>query len=172
MLNEFLQNFQKLFRRPSVQASRGEVQEPRRRPYEFMQEFSDETSREYIILGLQRTSGVLEKYHFFGHEDKKEAVTRLAVEENGQQLELTFPGAIPESYFPQLLRQRAKLSIKESAFYDPGVGSVGGCEWRCTQDHVLEVLTGELVGQQFKGHKYWLDDYPVVVKNQPEQATA
>lgn len=165
MLNEF---FQKLFRRPPVQASRGEAQEPRRRPHEFMQEVSDETNREYIILGLQRTSGVLEEYHLFSHEDKKETVTRLAVEENGQQRELTFPGAIPESYFPQLLRQRAKLSIKESASYDPGVSS-SVYEWRCTQDHVLEVLTGELAGQQFKGHKYWLDDYPSVVvrvKNQ------
>ncbi|MBI2669735.1 MAG: hypothetical protein HYX20_01115 [Candidatus Yanofskybacteria bacterium] len=171
MLNEF---FQKLFRQPSVQASRGEVQEPRRRPYEFMQTFSDETSQEYTILGLQRTSGILDEYHFFSREDNKEIVTQLAVEENGQQRELTFPGAIPESYFPQLLRQRVKLSIKESASYDRGVGFLSGCEWRCTQDHTLDVLTGELTGQKFKGHKYWLDDYPLVVvrvKNQPKQVT-
>jgi len=172
MLNEF---FQKLFRRPIVQVSHEETQEPRRRPYEFMQEFSDVMIREYTVLGLQRASGVLEKYHIFSHEDKKETVTQLAVEENGQQRKLTFPGAIPESYFPQLLQQRVKLSIKESAFYDPGVGFISGCEWRCTQDNTLEVLTGELASQQFKGHKYWLDDYPLVVmrvKNQLEQATA
>lgn len=172
MLIAFLQ---KLFWQSRLVQSCEKIQKPRRRPYKFMQEFSDKTDREYTILGLQRTSEVLEEYHFFSHEDKKETITRITIEKDDQRRELTFPGAIPESFFPQLLRQRVKLSIKESASYDPGVGFMSGYEWRCSQDHVLEVLTGELTGQQFRGHKYWLDDYPLVVmrvKNQPEQVTA
>ena len=173
-----LRFFQRLFGQSSqskaVQTAVQITHETRKRSYKFMQEFSDETSREYTILGLQRNTGVLEEYHLFNSENKKETVTSLTVEENGEQRELTFPGAIPEAYFPQLLRQKIKLAIKESAFYDPGVGFIGGCEWRCTQDHVLEVLTGDLVGQQFKGHRYWLDDYPLVVirVNHSTQATA
>lgn len=158
-----------LIRAPSKVVS--ERPKPR---YEHLQEFSETTtSPDHTILGLQRTLEALEQYHFFGHEDKKDPVTRLTIEDKDDasgESSFTFPGAIPESMFPQILRQTVKISIKYSAFYDPAVGCGLGCEWRCTSDHVLEVLTGELAGQKFEGRRYWLDEYPAVVMRAEKKA--
>lgn len=151
--------FRKLFRQSMpVLASHEATYEHRQHPYELMQEFSDEMSWEYTILGLQRTSEVRFKVN--------EITTRLTVGENGQQQELTFPGAISESLFPQLLRQKVRLSIKESDFYDPSNSHpmFGGYEWHCDQHQILDILTGDLIGQQFKGRRHWLDYSSPVIK--------
>ena len=160
MLKSFFQRL--LSRLSSVKAHR-QTKDVGKPLYEPMEEFSEEMIRECTVSGLQRTVEVLESNLYLINE-KKEVATHLTVDENGKKQELMFPGAIPESYFLLLLRQEVRLTVKERAFYhSPG-------KWFCTESHVLEVLTGELAGQQFTGHKKWDDDYPPVVMRAKSRA--
>ncbi len=95
------------------------------------------TSEEYVIVGLQRV------------EDNS---TQITVKINGERKTLLFPGLISETYFLLLLQQKVQWTSKNYKF-STSVDSFSG------RDVTLEVLSGELTGQQFVGKSSSVDIY-------------
>ncbi|MFZ1075052.1 MAG: hypothetical protein WAN50_01630 [Minisyncoccia bacterium] len=164
MLVELLQ---KLFSRSSPQSRRVETQKSRPEPTTFKDKYREENVFEFEILdggvALETAYACCDLIR----NRKSKPGTKLFVQypESNQKEWLEFLGVIPDSSFPQLRGQRAKLTVLDEAHYNWGTGAAS-FKWRCTQDQALEVLTGELTGQKFTGREGWDcfdDDFPPVI---------
>ena len=119
--------------------------------------FSSKTNQEYTVLGLTETSAVLNE-SISRRGDKEDEATQLIVEENGEERRLLFPGKIHKAFFSEILGEKVKFSTKEDVFLDPTV-YWRARDWNCTENCILEILSGKLAGQKFRGQRHWRDDY-------------
>ena len=131
-------------------------------------EYSGVTREEFVIVGLQRVKEVLEDSRY--DRGVKEDATRLVIKSDGEQRELTFPGAIPEPFFPQLFGARIELTINFSAFL---IGDIEEDYWLLTEEYLLKVMSGDHQGQEYVGRKKSCSDWvPEHFKQADATATA